>query len=59
YLFIDFQAPPSVPEQLRRDLLHREEILRLAFFRLPEMKTTEKQTQTTVASAQPDSESLT
>jgi small subunit ribosomal protein S6 len=43
YLFIDFQAPPTLPEKVRRDLLHREEILRLAFFRLPELKTNETQ----------------
>ncbi|MGB9742535.1 MAG: 30S ribosomal protein S6 [candidate division WOR-3 bacterium] len=40
YLFINFQAPPTTPERIRRDLLHREEMLRIAIFRLPERKTT-------------------
>lgn len=44
YLFIYFQAPTTVPEKIRRELLHREEILRLAFFRLPEAKVAEPQT---------------
>ncbi len=43
YLFINFQAHGSVPEKIRRDLLHREEVIRLAFFRLPG----KKQSQTT------------
>lgn len=36
YLFINFYAPPTTPENLRRDLLHREELLRIAIFHLPE-----------------------
>ncbi len=35
YLFIRFQAPPDLPEKVRQDLRHREEIMRLAFFALP------------------------
>lgn len=35
YLFIRFQGPPALPEKVRKELMHREEILRLAFFRLP------------------------
>ncbi|MEO0071372.1 MAG: 30S ribosomal protein S6 [candidate division WOR-3 bacterium] len=35
YLFIRFQGPPALPEKVRQELMHREEILRLAFFRLP------------------------
>jgi small subunit ribosomal protein S6 len=42
YLFINFQAAPSTPENIRRDLLHREEMLRVAIFRLPERKATER-----------------
>ncbi len=47
YLFINFQAPGSVPEKIRQDLLHREEIIRLAFFRLPPQK--QKQTAETIS----------
>lgn len=35
YFFISFLGPAEVPEKIRRDLMHRDEILRLAFFRLP------------------------
>ncbi len=35
YVFIDFQGPPTLPEKVRQELQHREEILRLAFFCLP------------------------
>ncbi|MGQ9677781.1 MAG: 30S ribosomal protein S6 [bacterium] len=35
YFFFSFLGPTEVPEKIRRDLMHREEILRLAFFRLP------------------------
>lgn len=41
YIFINFQSPPTTPENIRRDLLHREELLRLAIFRLPKRKITE------------------
>ncbi len=40
YLFIRFQAPPQLPEKVRQDLKHREEILRLAFFVMPHPPTT-------------------
>ncbi len=56
YLFIDFQAPSTVPEKMRRELLHREEILRLAFFRLPDERTAETQTQSFSNLGQPGSE---
>lgn len=49
YIFIGFNAPVTVPEKIRRELLHREEILRLAFFRLPEKKMDAPQTPTTSA----------
>lgn len=35
YLFIRFQGPPALPEKVRQELMHREEIIRLALFRLP------------------------
>lgn len=35
YFFIPFRGPATLPEKVRQDLLHREEILRLSFFRLP------------------------
>ncbi|NPV14647.1 30S ribosomal protein S6 [candidate division WOR-3 bacterium] len=35
YFFITFLGPADLPEKVRQDLMHREEILRLSFFRLP------------------------
>lgn len=44
YIFINFESPPTTPENLRRDLLHREELLRLAIFRMPKRKAGEPAT---------------
>lgn len=38
YLFINFLGPSTTPENIRRDLLHREEMLRISIFRLPDEK---------------------
>jgi small subunit ribosomal protein S6 len=35
YVFVDFNAPPDLPAQVKVELRHREELLRLAFIRKP------------------------
>lgn len=35
YVFIGFFAPPQLPAQIRTEMRHREELLRLAFIRKP------------------------
>jgi small subunit ribosomal protein S6 len=35
YYFITFLGPAALPEKVRQDLMHREEIFRISFFRLP------------------------
>lgn len=36
YVFLDFLGPPALPAAVRTELKHRQEVLRLAFLRLPE-----------------------
>ncbi len=36
YVFINFDGPPSLPAEMRSELRHRDELLRLAFIRKPE-----------------------
>ncbi len=50
YIFIHFQGPSQLPIKTREELKHREEILRLAFFRLPTLSTT---VETTNSSSEP------
>ncbi len=35
YVFIQFDAPPTLPDAMKLELKHREELLRLAFIRRP------------------------
>lgn len=35
YVFINFDAPPTLPDAMKLELKHREELLRLAFIRRP------------------------
>jgi len=49
YVFLDFAGPPSLPAVMQTELKHRQEILRLAFLRLPE---TEVTTETPAPTAQ-------
>lgn len=35
YVFIQFDAPPTLPDEMKVELRHREELLRLAFIRRP------------------------
>ena len=35
YIFIDFTAPATAPQDIRNEFRHREELLRLAFIRKP------------------------
>jgi small subunit ribosomal protein S6 len=36
YVFISFDGPPSLPAEMKVELRHRDELLRLAFIRKPE-----------------------
>jgi small subunit ribosomal protein S6 len=36
YVFINFDGPPTLPAEMKGELRHRDELLRLAFIRKPE-----------------------
>lgn len=36
YVFINFDGPPTLPAEMKSELRHRDELLRLAFIRKPE-----------------------
>ncbi|MEO0085418.1 MAG: 30S ribosomal protein S6 [candidate division WOR-3 bacterium] len=38
YVFLDFTGPASLPAAMQTELKHRQEVLRLAFLRLPEVE---------------------
>lgn len=38
YVFLDFTGPTSLPAAMQAELKHRQEVLRLAFLRLPEVE---------------------
>lgn len=48
YVFLDFVSPASLPAAMRTELKHRQEILRLAFLRLPEVEAATEETTPTV-----------